>query len=436
MRMFYQHLKKHVLIYFGLIIYVLFYISVARTGWFDRLFSGAALHDGAKGIDFFQIPKGAWAFWHGGSLSGDLPKGKVAFAPQVFANDNVYHPLFSLLLGSFLTLFDPDRLPYVWLWLKFAISLPVLFLFYWNFRKQKYVGLALFLLLANFSIYLELAAWQFQFVLNIFLLLFFTLVVKRRKPIWSSILYWLSLLVKPVGLLFIPALFFKGRWRIALLGIWLFIVSTVVFFIHGVSTYYTNNLTATLSSSGTVGPNQIITFAALLHYVTHWPEFVYQFIRDGSLVLVVFLSMLRRTHMAKAIFLAVAYYLSFYVGVFEYQWSTLPYILAICVVCCPEFRTIPSIICLLLICLPDCFFLLNLWHIDVTRMGTLGLIPGPTAWEWMIVSKIVPLFLLLASVMLPDLSPIWKDLRVFWKDMKKVNQRLEIFGDRPDEQSV
>jgi hypothetical protein len=437
MRVFYQHLKRHLLIYLGLIVYVLFYVSVARTGWFDILFSGAALHDGAKGIDFFQIPKGAWAFWHGGSLSGDLPKGTVAFAPQAFSNGNVYHPFFSLLLGSFLTLFDPDRLPYIWLWLKFAVSLPVLFLFYWNFRTSKYVGLALFLLLANFSIYLELAAWQFQFMLNMFLLLFLIVVVKRRSQVWGSILYWLGLLVKPVGLLFFPTLLFKGRWRTAIAGLWLFIVATVVFFIHDAGAYYTNNLTATLSSSGAVGPNQIITFAALLHYATHWPEFVYQVIHDGSLLLMVFLGTLRRTHISKAIFLAVAYYLSFYVGVFEYQWSTLPYVLAVCVVCCPEFQTIPAIICLLLTCLPDCFFLLNLWHIDVTNMGYLGLIPGPTAWEWMIVSKIVPLFLLLVSVLILDIKPIFKEMRVFWKDMRLVNARLKIFGDQPAvEQSV
>ncbi|GER91179.1 hypothetical protein KDW_53410 [Dictyobacter vulcani] len=71
-----EHLKKNLLMYVGGVIYLLYLLSVAWTGWFDVFFSGAALHVGAKGIDFYQLPDGAWAFWHGGSLTGQpLPSG-------------------------------------------------------------------------------------------------------------------------------------------------------------------------------------------------------------------------------------------------------------------------------------------------------------------------------------------------------------------------
>src|SRR5689334_20996810 len=272
----FKYLKMYFLIYFGLLIYLLFYISVAWTGWFDIFFSGAALHAGAKGIDFYQLPKGAWAFWHGGSLTGDLPPGKTPYAQNDFANGNVYHPFFSLTFGSFLTFFDPAHSPYVWLWIKFFVSLLVIAYFFWSFRTSKYINFAVFILFVNFSIYLELAAWQFHFLLNIFLFLFLITLVRKRSVFWSGIWYWLGLLVKPVGLLFVPVLLFKGRWRIALLGIWLFAASTAGFVLGGTGKYYVDNLTANLSSSGALGPNQIITLSALLHYTTHWPDLVYQ----------------------------------------------------------------------------------------------------------------------------------------------------------------
>jgi hypothetical protein len=66
-------------------------------------------------------------------------------------------------------------------------------------------------------------------------------------------------------------------------------------------------------------------------------------------------------------------------------------------------------------------------------MGYLGLIPGPIAWEWMVVSKLIPLFLLLVSVMAPDVKPTFKQVIAFWSALRKVNDHLGLFG---DEQSV
>src|SRR5258707_10175499 len=433
MHVIYRHLKHYSLIYLGLAIYLLFYVSVAWTGWFDFLFSGAALHVGAKGIDFYQIPKGAWAFWHGGTLSGDLPAGGVEYAPLESSNGNVYHPFFSLLFGSFLTLFDPARAPYVWLWTKLFLSLIVMVCFFWNFRASKYISLAIFVLCANFSIYLELAAWQFQFILNIFLLLFLIALAKKQSAYWSGIWYWSGMLIKPIGLLFVPVLLLKGRWKIAVLGIWLFFVSTIVFVLRGTGSYYINNLISNLTGPNTAGPNQIITFASLLRYTTHWPDLAYQSLQNGVLLLTVFLGILRRTHIAKAVFLLVVYYLCFYNAVFEYQWSTLAYALAVCIVTCPEFQSKPAIFCILLTCLPCCFALLNHWHIDVKVLGNLGSIPGSTAWEWMVVSKLLPLFLLLATVLAPDIKPAFKQVKAFWGEMRKVNQRLGVFGEQPAE---
>jgi hypothetical protein len=426
------HLRKYWLIYLGLAIYLLFFVSVAWTGWFDIFFSGAALHVGAKGIDFYQLPRGAWAFVHGGSLEGNHQPPGSPFTDQYFSNGNVYHPLFTITLGWLLTLADPVHSPYLWLWLKLFLSLLVIGYFYRSFRASKYVNFAVFLMLANFSIYLELAAWQFQFVLNILLLLFLIELVKRRSALWASVLYWLGMLVKPVGLLFVPALLFKRRWYIALIGIWLLVMSTLPFAVQHMGAYYTKNLINNLTQSGTVGPNQIITLSALLHYTTHWPDAVYQGIQDGFLLIVIFLSALRRTHIVKAVFLSIVYYLLFYQAVYEYQWSTLAYVLAVCVVICPEFQTRTARVCLLLTCLPDCFLLLARLRIDVKDLGYLGLIPGTTAWIWMTISKVVPLLLLLICVLAGDVVPIFRQMKALWKRVCAVNRELGIFGEQPE----
>ena len=62
-------------------------------------------------------------------------------------------------------------------------------------------------------------------------------------------------------------------------------------------------------------------------------------------------------------------------------------------------------------------------------MGYLGLIPGATAWEWMVVSKLIPLFLLLVSILAADCKPTFKQVKAFWNALRKVNDHLDLFGD-------
>ena len=428
-RMRNTHFKRYFLIYLGLIIYLLFFISAVWTGWFDIFFSGVALNAGAKGSDFYQLPRGAWAFWHGGSLTGDPLADGSQYAKQAFAHSNVYHPLFTLTLGSLLMLFDPALSPYIWLWSKLLLSLLVIAYFFWRFRASRYIGFAVFILLANFSIYLELATWQFHSVFNMLLFLFLIALVEKRSALRNGSWYALGLLVKPVGLLFLPMLLFKGRRRTALLGIGLFALATVLFLFGGVGKYYVQNLVANLSASGVAGPNQIISLAALLHSTTQWPSFIYQVIEYSALFLVVLLSALRRTHIAKALFLYIAFYLCFSNLVFEYHWSSLANVLAVGIVVSPEFQTRFSRFCILLTCLPSCFILLNYLHIDVKDMGNLGLIPGETAWKWIVVSKLIPLFLLLVSVLAVNFMPTVRPVRAFWHVMRKVNGRVDVFGE-------
>jgi hypothetical protein len=191
------------------------------------------------------------------------------------------------------------------------------------------------------------------------------------------------------------------------------ILYTAVFLVNGVVIYYVSNLWANLFAGQKAGPNQIITLNALVRFspLTNWPDFVYKIIQYVALLGVILLSAWRRIHIVKAIFFTIVYYLCFYEKVFEYQWSVLAYVLAICVVLLPEFQTRFSIFCCLLICLPSCFLLLSLLHFDVQNVTGLGLLPDEPAWEWMVVSKLLPLFLLYGNVLLVDIKPLLKRLR-------------------------
>jgi hypothetical protein len=82
-------------------------------------------------LDFYQIPNGAYAYLHGGSLSGVVPHGvKAYWIGHPLNNYNVYHPLFTLILGSVLILFEPTKSFYVWMCLKFFITLWMVIYFY------------------------------------------------------------------------------------------------------------------------------------------------------------------------------------------------------------------------------------------------------------------------------------------------------------------
>ncbi len=430
MKKIYHHLATYKLLYLGLLMQALFYLSISKTGWLDNFFGGGALHNGAKGIDFYQVVRGAWAYWNGGSLTGQPLSNGGVYAPEAyFVNTNVYHPAFTIFVGSVLAYFSPNTSYFLWLWLKLPILLATCAYFYWNFRHEKHVQFAIFILLANFSAYLELAAGQFQFVLNICLLLFLINVAKKRHVLWTSIWYCISLFVKPIGLLFVPTLLAKRRTAIMLVALAIFTLETLYFWISGQGGYYITNLMNNIVYPTYPGADQIITLNALLRNSTQLPAIIYQAIQDGALALVIFLGTLKRIHPCKGVFLMMVYFLCFYNLVYEYDWSTLAYVLAVCVVVLPEFQTKSARFWILLTCLPSCFIVLKLFHFDMMNTPPIGIVPGDDAWRLMIISKLFPLLELCITVFAADVKPIVQQMRDFFITMRKTNELLGVFGE-------
>ncbi len=434
-------ISRYTLLGIGLVIHIAFFISASSTKWFNYFFSGSSLHLCCRGLDFYQIPNGAYSYWHGGSLSVTQDTTHYLYGigfPAV--NANVYHPVLTLLLGSFLILFSPAASFYVWMFIKLFINLALLTYFYINFKQSKYIYVAIFLSLINSTQYLEIEISQFQFILNVTLFLMLITLVKNEKSPLSGFFYFLTLISKPIGLLWIPVMFFKRQWKTLLIALSLFVIATGICLINHSGDYYVNNLWGNFLTPSTGGPIQIFTLAALLRYSTSLPDSALTALKWSCLALVIIISASKRISLQTGLFLAIAYYLSFYDMTFEYHYSTLIPILAICLVTRPEFQQLSSRIYMILISLPNVLFLLHLlysWHFklgpfDATQTMTMDpyLGPDPTVlgWQLCVLSRIIPVLALTICVVKPFVIPIVKDLSAFTRAIGKVNQELEVIG--------
>src|SRR5437879_6437207 len=267
MRKWLSLISKHALLGIGLLIHIAFFISASRTKWFDYFFSGIALHLCCRGLDFYTVPDGAYAYLHGGGSLGFVPTSTlyvygIGFPTNYTAN----HPLLVLFVGAFLMLFSPASSFYVWMFIKLFVYLAVLIYFYVNFKDSKYIRLAIFLSLINSTQYLEIEISQFQFILNMFLFLMLIILAKNEKSRLGDLFYFLTLIAKAIGLLWMPLFFFKRQFKMLVVGVGLFLIVTVVFLFNHSSDYYIDWLFNNFFSSYIQGPTQIFTLYALLKY--------------------------------------------------------------------------------------------------------------------------------------------------------------------------
>src|SRR5258707_1533762 len=121
--------RKFLLI--GVLIHVLFYASVLSGGWLNIFFSGSSTHYADPGIDFYQVVRGAWSWWHSGSLTGAALANKQVYAPALHygVNTNVYSPLFTIVLGTVLMAFSPQAGYVAWIVIKMGLDVLLIGLF-------------------------------------------------------------------------------------------------------------------------------------------------------------------------------------------------------------------------------------------------------------------------------------------------------------------
>lgn len=301
----------------SILIHLFFYISANYTHTLDIFFEHVT-----AGQDFFQIPNAAYSFLHGGSLSGNLPQGIGTYTTCCGVNSNVYHPLFTLLVGIPLQFFQPWTAFAIWEVIHLIASI-ILVVFLWRkFFDHKYIYLALSIYLLNSYHYYEIQHAQYHFLFNLFTVFFVYESIKNGDSEKAGFWLFLSLLVKPIGLLWIIPLIIYKRFKTLAVGLTLFVLVTIPFIVSNIGNYYINNLLL-------LSTTQISTYN--LFAITNFIPLDIEFFRDLTIIvgfLLVVFQLSKRLDLFKTIFLWISFQLIFYSLVFHYHYSILAGLIA------------------------------------------------------------------------------------------------------------
>lgn len=401
---FINHILKSKLLILGFVVYFLFNISALTNHWFDFFFFGSSVHHCCQGLDFYQIPNAAYALFHGGDLSGKLPEGILQYSQNYVSNYNVYHPLLTITLGSFFILFDPDNSIRLWTFIKMFITLGAVFYIYKNFTQNKYLNLAIFLFLINFSQYNDIKISQYQFVFNIFLLFFLTNLAKNKNKVVTGTLFFFTLIAKPISLLWIPALLIKKKFSVLVLGFSIFAISTLTFNFLGVGQYFTDNVFYHMFHPMQTKNIDFMSLEAILRNSFGFSIELIKIIKLSILALIYFLALSKKTNIIKVIFLLILYFLFFYDLIFQYHFSVLGPLLSVCLLVLPEFQSKISRILIIIVNLPNTFFIFRILNIGIVKNPILG--TDPTFKTQQIVSffQILPILFLIIIVLIPNIK--------------------------------
>ena len=386
----------------GLIIYFLFNISALKTHWFDYFFFGSSIHYCCQGLDFYAIPNAAYAFFNGGDLVGNLPLGIIQYSKEYVTNFNVYHPLLTVILGTFFIQFNPEISIRLWIILKIPITLFTAYYIYKNFKHSKYLSFALLIFLINFSAYNDIKISQYQFLLNIIIIFFTINLVKNKNSLEGAFLYFLSLIVKPIGLIWIPVLLIKKKFSVVIIGLTIFAISTLAFKFIGYGDYYINNLVFHLIQPIPSKGIDFMSLDALLRNSLNISQDEIKILKYLILLGIYAISFIKSVNILKPLFLLIVFFLLFYDFVFQYHFSILGSILTICVLVLPEFQKRFSKILILIITFPNLFFLFKVLNYGIMDKGILGI--DPTFRTWQIVSffQLLPIVILAILTIVPE----------------------------------
>ena len=397
---------KSKLLILGFIIYFLFNLSAVTNHFMDLFFFGSSIHHCCQGLDFYQIPNAFHALVNGGDLHGNIPEGIEQYSKNYLSNKNVYHPLLTIILGGFFVNFNPDISFNLWNFIKIFITLISVFYIYRNFQESKYLKFALFIFLINFSQYNEIKLSQYQFLFNISLLYLLINLVKNKNQFEGGALYFITLISKPVSLLFAPVLLIKKKWNLLITGLSLFTISTLTFKFLGLSDYYLDNIIYHLFYSIPTKGIDFMSLDALLRNGFDISQDVIRIMKFTTLIGIYLLAFSKKINIIKLIFLLTIYFLFFYDYVFQYHFSVLGPILSFCVLTLKEFQAKISRLFILIISLPNLFFIFRLLNIGIEHNHVYGI--NPILNTWIIVSffQLLPIFILMFIVLVPDIKHV------------------------------
>ncbi|NCN45394.1 MAG: hypothetical protein COU63_01570 [Candidatus Pacebacteria bacterium CG10_big_fil_rev_8_21_14_0_10_36_11] len=337
-----------------------------------------------QGIDFFQVPNGAYAFLNGGELTGKTIAGESSY---FFGNTNVYHPFFTFVVGGFLQFFSPMTAFLLWRIFNLLVKFSLIWLIYKKMvlakTNKQNLMFALFLFLANFPQALEMWNGQYHFLLDAGIVIFFLFL---KNDLLAALGLVLTFMVKPITILWLPVLVLQKKTKIAVLGVLMFIFLSLPFLLNGAGQYYLTNLIIRIGQP-IGGPPGVFTLDSLLRF---WELGIYLkygiYLKIFSLLMIIFLQWKYKISLWKTAFLMTSFYLLFYDLVFEYHYTTVGTLLALGVIFDDLFKEKTAKVLAVLNILPTPFFLMYLFQI-----GTKGHYVTDGGWSVLVLSKILPL---------------------------------------------
>lgn len=331
-------------------VHLSFYVSALGTNSYKHVYPQGEIQD-VKTLDYSQVPNGAKTFFEGGETF--IPGAWTAGGPRPYpVLRNVYHPLFTLVVGGVLQVFRLEAGFAVFALLKLGVTVYFFRVLYEKYRASDQFLFAAFVMLCHFSQSIEIGSGQYHFLLNscIFMLLLDS--VEGRSQIRLSLWYSLSLFVKPLTLLWIPLLLMRRTFWLAVVPAGSFFAATIIYYVWtGETTFYVDNLIR--MSAGTLGNDALPRYSVtgILTFLSG-PEFA--FVTKHLLVLALLAVTYRmRNSLVIGVFVWVCYFLLFYSLVYDYHYTTLIPVLVLGILTRREFQDWFAKLLMVLICLPS-----------------------------------------------------------------------------------
>lgn len=366
-------------------VYLFFTVSALSTQWPDIFFlKGDQIHDGYK-VDFYQIPNGFKQCMDGGPLGGHSNQPDIP---------NVYHPVFTIAIGLIFSPFSHESSYMFWVIMHAVVWISTGVYLFIRHKNNTHIGLSLLFFFGLFPHYLEIRNGQYHILLNSFITILLIYATSGyRKPITEGILYACSLLVKPIGLLWIFGYIYAKRWQTAAIGTILFGLLTLVFvvltfiFHRDMGLYYVVNLLVHINITGS-GIPQVFTLDALLrNWHIPWYDTHIAKILIGLSIIV--WGYIKRASLFSQLFVWTSFYLLFYDLVFEYHYTTLAPFFAVGILTQKTFRKPYMIFLMATYLLPTPYVIMKALHIGITD-ETVTMF----GWTLLVLWRTIPLIIL------------------------------------------
>lgn len=336
-------------------IHLSYYVSALWTDHLLVFFPWDAIQT-EKTLDYSQVPNGAQAFFEGGPISAEGVKRDYPVLKR-----NVYHPVFTLAVGTPLQWMD-IRTGFVAFGLvKLAITGLLFGVLFRRYRHERHFLWAAFIFWTSFPQVIELSSGQYHFLLNaaVFLLLYGLL--HGQSSWWLSACYLGSLLVKPIGVLWFPQLVLRRKFLIAAaLVVFVGLTAATHYGIRGGDVYLMGLRFRAESETQPLAPDREAYFNLEVVLVQlGLPAALATTLKYFGAAALGASFLLRRMSFIQGVLLSTCYYLMFYSGVFEYHYTSLIPVLTLGVLTQPELQHRFARFWMIVSCLPSPYILLH-----------------------------------------------------------------------------